>query len=192
MRCIFYQPDIIDNMSLLYLIILVVVLLVILSIVWSTLQTGISPMMSSDKACRAMLASIDGGANGPFIDLGSGWGALVIALARKYPREQVIGYELSWLPWMVSVILKHCLRLNNLILYRKDFSKAELGNASVLFCYLFPGGMNSLQEKLNREISRELLIVSNTFALPSYQPTKVTKLKDIHHTPIYLYSWVPK
>tara|TARA_R110002094_G_scaffold147868_1_gene136764 strand:- start:31 stop:285 length:255 start_codon:yes stop_codon:yes gene_type:complete len=81
-------------MPILELILLVFVLLTVLSIVWSTLQTGISPMMSSGKACQAMLASIDRPANGPLIDLGSGWGTLVIALARKHPGQQVIGYEL--------------------------------------------------------------------------------------------------
>jgi len=171
---------------------LVFVLLAGMSIVWTTLQTGISPMMSSGKACQAMLASIDRPVNGPLIDLGSGWGTLVIALARKYPRQQVIGYELSWFPWLVSIILKYSLRLNNLTLYRKDFKKAELSNASILFCYLFPGGMVALHEKLKRELSNEILIVSNTFALPSCQPTKVIRLKDIYQTPIYVYSWRPK
>ena len=49
------------------------------------------------------------------------WGTLVIAIARKYPNKQVIGYELSWLPWLVSVILKYSLRLDNLTIHRKDF-----------------------------------------------------------------------
>jgi len=80
-------------MALLELILLVFVLLTILSIVWTTLQTGISPMMSSGKACQAMLASIDRPANGPLIDFGSGWGTRVTALAREFPRSQVIGYE---------------------------------------------------------------------------------------------------
>ena len=179
-------------MLLLKLILLVFTLLTVLSIVWSTLQTGISPMMSSGKARQAMLASIDSPVNGPLIDLGSGWGTIVIALARKYPRQQVIGYELSWLPWLVSVILKYSLRLDNLTLYRKDFKKAELRNASILFCYLFPGGMVALHEKLKRELIKEILIVSNTFALPSCRPTRVIRLKDIYRTPIYVYSWRPK
>tara|TARA_R110002167_G_scaffold365382_2_gene589830 strand:- start:832 stop:1389 length:558 start_codon:yes stop_codon:yes gene_type:complete len=179
-------------MPILELILLVFVLLTVLSIVWSTLQTGISPMMSSGKACQAMLASIDRPANGPLIDLGSGWGTLVIALARKHPGQQVIGYELSWFPWLVSMIRKYSLRLDNLTLYRKDFNNAELSNASILFCYLFPGGMVALHKKLKRELLNEILIVNNTFALPSYQPTKVIRLKDFYRTPIYLYYWRPK
>ena len=178
-------------MALFELILIVFVLLTALSIVWSTLRTGISPMMSSAKACQAMLASIDRPTSGPLMDLGSGWGTLVIAAARKHARQQVIGYELSWLPWLVSISRKYCLRLDNLTIYRKDFRNAELGNTSILFCYLFPEGMVSLNEKLKREQIDEILIVSNTFALPSCQPTTVTRLNDVYQTPIYVYNWQP-
>ncbi|BBB30467.1 class I SAM-dependent methyltransferase [Neptunomonas japonica] len=173
------------------LILVLFAFLIALSIVWSTLQTGISPMMSSGKACQAMLASTSPPANGPLIDLGSGWGTLVVALAREYPHHQVIGYELSWFPWLVSIIRKYSLRLDNLTIYRKDFTKADLGNASVLFCYLFPGGMDALHKKLKRELFHEIRIVSNTFALPSCEPVNVTKLKDIYQTPVYVYHWRP-
>lgn len=179
-------------MAIFELMFLAVMLLVALSIVWFTLQTGISPMMSSKKARQVMLASINKPVKGPLIDLGSGWGTLVIAVARKYPNQQVIGYELSWFPWLVSIIRKYSLRLDNLTLYRKDFNNVELSNASILFCYLFSEGMVTLHEKLQREQLSEVLIVSNTFALPSCQPTNVVKLNDAYHTPIYVYNWKPK
>lgn len=176
------------------LLLIAFTLLVALSIVWGTLRTGISPMMSSGKACQAVLALIAESAesraeDGLIIDLGSGWGTLVIAVAVKYPNQQVMGYELSWLPWLVSMIRKRSLKLDNLTLYRKDFNSAELSHASILLCYLFPGGMAALQEKLKREQSRELLIVSNTFALPSCVPTNVIRIDDLYKTPIYVYRW---
>ena len=179
-------------MDVIALILLFIVILIVLSIVWSTLKTGISPMMSSSKACKTMLSEIDVNKEGPLIDLGSGWGTLVIAIARKYPNKQVIGYELSWLPWLVSVILKYSLRLDNLTIYRKDFRNAELNTASNLICYLFPGAMIALQEKLANEVVNELTIVSNTFALPSCQPVKVIRLRDFYRSPIYVYHWQPK
>lgn len=179
-------------MNFLTLAFLVVVIITALSIVWSTLKTGISPMMSSNKACKAMLDEIDMNKEGPLIDLGSGWGTLIIAVAQRYPHKQVIGYELSWFPWLVSTILKGILRLDNLTIYRKDFKNAELNTASNLVCYLFPGAMTELQEKLAQEVVNDVTIVSNTFALPSYPPTRVIKLKDFYHTPIYVYHWRPK
>ncbi len=183
-------------MALLELTIFTLLLGAALSIVYSTLRTGISPMTSSGQACRAMLSAIEKSestsATGSLIDLGSGWGTLIIAAARKYPHRQVIGYERSWLPWLVSIIRKYSLRLDNLMIYRRDFHQADISKASILFCYLFPGGMTALHKKLQRELSDETIIVSNTFALPSCQATSVIRLKDIYQTPIYVYHWPPK
>ena len=149
-------------------------------------------MMSSGKACKAMLNELDMEKEGPVIDLGSGWGTLVIALAQKYPSKQVIGYELSWFPWLVSIILKYSLGLHNLTIHRKDFINEELHTASNLVCYLFPGAMIALQEKLENEVVNEITLVSNTFALPSCQPTKVIRLSDFYRSPIYVYHWPQK
>lgn len=179
------------------LILLALLLAMALSIVWSTLHTGISPMMSSGKARAAMLslasedlrALSDTEKTSPLIDLGSGWGTLVVTLAREYPDRQVIGYELSWFPWLVSVVRKYTLGLRNLTLYRKDFIHSDLSGASILFCYLFPGGMTLLESKLNTEVFTELSIISNTFALPSCKPTKTIKLDDFYRSPVYLYKW---
>lgn len=144
-------------------------------------------MPSSRKACHAMLEAVENSTPGPIVDLGSGWGTLVIAFAKKYPQRQVIGYELSLIPWLVSLMLKYIMGMENLSLYRRDFLKADLSDVSVILCYLFPRGMCSLKEKLEREQGRVSLIASNTFALPSCQAEKVLRLDDLYRTPIYLY-----
>ena len=161
------------------------------SIVWSSLRTGISPMPSSRKATRTMLTEIGTADTGPIIDTGSGWGTLVIALAKKYPQRQVIGYELSPVPWLISFIRKQTGQIHNLSLHRKDFLKADLSNATTLLCYLFPGGMISLETKLQDEQNKISLIISNTFAMPSHEPSKVIELNDIYSTPVYVYRLQP-
>lgn len=176
----FIQPE---------LILLFITLLIALSIVWSTLKTGISPMVSSSKASQMMLTAINASEKGPILDLGSGWGTLVISIARQHPEREVIGYELSLFPWLASRLLKGCFRLNNLTLHRADFNHADLSHASILFCYLFPKGMERLHQKLMRDELTELLIVSNTFALPMTAPERIQVLKDTYQTKIYFYRW---
>ncbi|KXS51512.1 MAG: hypothetical protein AWU57_4106, partial [Marinobacter sp. T13-3] len=61
---------------------------------------------------------------GPVYDLGSGWGGLVIRLAQKYPDRKIVGYEVSLVPWLVSVFFKKILRLGNLEIYKKNFLQA--------------------------------------------------------------------
>jgi len=157
------------------------------SIVFSTLKTGISPVPSSKKAYQAMITLTDETGTGPIYDLGSGWGSLVIRLARKYPDRQIVGYELSIFPWLITKIIKRILGLSNLVVHREDFLKADLSGASVITCYLFPTAMKAVKSKLDLGKGNLRFIISNNFALPSYQATKVVQLNDFYKSPVYLY-----
>ena len=157
------------------------------SIVWYTIKTGISPMPSSQKAFRAMYAAIENSGYGTIVDAGSGWGTLVIALAKRYPQRKIIGYELSSFPWLVSLLRKHIHGLDNLSLYRKDYLTIDHFEASIILCYLYPGGMKQLEEKLGRDKHNIKVVISNTFAFPSLDYDKVEYLNDLYKSPVYVY-----
>ena len=174
-------------MFIIEIILIVCTVLAATSIVLTTMKTGISPSPSSGKTLRAIAAAVENSETGPIVDLGSGWGTLVVALAQKYPHRKVTGYELSFVPWLFSSVRKHASRLNNLTLFRRNFLNADLSNASVLTCYLFPEGMVSLKNKLDQDNLSGILIISSTFALPESEPCEVIQVKDIYSTPVYLY-----
>ena len=174
-------------MLIIEIILIACILIAAVSIVLTSMKTGMSPSPSSSKTVRAIVAAAENSGTGPIVDLGSGWGTLVVALAKKYPHRKVVGYELSLVPWLFSSVRKSVSGLDNLILYRKDFLNADLSGVSVLTCYLYPGGMVSLNDKLERDNINDVLIVSSTFALPASVPIKVIRVKDIYRTPIYLY-----
>lgn len=135
-----------------------------------------------------MLTLIDETGAGTIIDLGSGWGNFVIAIAKSRPKRQVIGYELSLLPWLISLLLKKILGLKNLSLYRENFYNVNLPLASVIVCYLYPQAMSKIQAKLLLEQPEIDFLISNNFALPAWQAKKVLKLNDFYKSPIYLYK----
>ncbi len=170
------------------IILLIIAVLIALSIVYSTARFGISPMPSSKKAYQAMIKLIDETGSGPIIDLGSGWGNFVIPIAKRYPQRQIIGYEMSLLPCLISTLIKHALGLKNLTLYRQDFLTANLSTASVLVCYLFPAAMDKIKIKLQLEKPGVEFLISNNFALPSHQFDKVIQLNDFYKSPVYLYK----
>lgn len=174
-------------MLILEIILIAGILIAGISIVLTSMRTGIFPSPSSSKTARTIVAAAENSGTGPIVDLGSGWGSLVTALARKYPHRKIVGYELSLVPWCFSKIRKFVSGLDNLILYRNDFLNADLSDASVLICYLFPGGMDSLKDKLEGDNIREVLLVSSTFALPASEPVKIIQVKDTFRTPVYLY-----
>jgi len=160
-----------------------------LSIVWSTLVSGISPMPSSKKARQAMLQLVCETGSGPIFELGSGWGNLLIPLAREYPKRKIVGYELSIMPWLTTVTLKNILGLKNIQIYRKNFLLADLTSASVILCYLFPKGMQGIDCKIKAKNSQLEYLISNNFSLPSHDPIKTIKLNDLYKSPVYLYKF---
>ena len=172
----------------LFIILAFIMVLVAGSIVYSTIKLGITPMPSSNKAYLAMMQLTDETGKGPIVDLGSGWGHFVIRIAKRYPQRQIIGYELSFLPWLTSTLLKKLLALKNLTLHRKNFYLADLSKASVLVCYLFPEAMDKISNKLLVEQSSVGFLISNNFALPSWQPYKTIQLNDFYKSPVYLYK----
>ncbi len=189
-------------MSVIEIILFSITILIALSIVWSTLILGISPMPSSRQARQAMLMLLEetlietksDTAAGPIFELGSGWGSLLIPLAKKYPQRKIIGYELSIMPWLTTIILIKILGLKNVKVYRQNFLSADLSNASVILCYLFPRGMKQLEAKinetkLNAQNTRLEYLISNNFSLLSHKAIKTIQLNDLYKSPVYLYQF---
>jgi hypothetical protein len=145
-------------------------------------------MPSSSKAYKSMVKLVDQTGSGPVIDLGSGWGNFVIPIAKSNPQRKIVGYELSFLPWFISTILKKIMGLKNLTLYRKNFYKMDLPPASVLVCYLYPEAMKKIKNKLILEQPEVDFLISNNFAIPSWQPYKMISLDDFYKSPVYLYK----
>ena len=173
-----------------------IVLFITVSIIYNTVKLGISPMPSSNKAYLAMMQLIDEVGlekkTGPIIDLGSGWGNFVIPIAKQYPQREIVGYELSFLPWLTSTLVKKILGLKNLTLHRQDFYQADLSSASILVCYLFPQAMDKISDKLQLEQAGVNFLISNNFALPAWQPCKTIQIDDFYKSPVYLYKIAKK
>lgn len=165
---------------------LIFLLIIVLSIVISSLKIGISPMPSSKKASYEILELVRDSKDDTIIDLGSGFGNLAIYLASNLPHKKVIAYELSLFPWLISLFLKKSLNIKNLQIYKKDFLKEDLKNAT-LVCYLFPKGMHDLEDKLFDE-SINTTIISSTFAFRHIKERKIIIADDIYKTPIYVYK----
>jgi len=160
----------------------------IISILWFTLKTGISPMPSSLQVRLVVLEASEQAEDGCIIDLGSGWGTLLFAMAKKYPDRQLIGYELSWLPWVYSRIVVVICGMHHVKIYRSNFLDADLSSSSLLLCYLHPEGMQALQQKLSDDQLVHVLLISSTFAFSDIEPIQTIRIDDLYQTPVYLYQ----
>ena len=126
---------------------------------------------------------------GPIFELGSGWGSLLIPLAKMHPQRKIVGYEISVMPWLTTIVLIKVMGLKNVKVYRQNFLNADLSSASVILCYLFPAGMKTLEGKLKSENGKLEYLISNNFSFSMHQPIKTIQLDDLYQSPVYLYKF---
>jgi predicted RNA methylase len=165
------------------------VLIFCLSTLLYHFKTGVPPYPSSKKESIAVLQLLQTTRceAGPIYELGCGWGNLAVALAKQYPNTQIIGIEISPLPYMISLL--RSLRYKNLKIIRKDFYQVHLHDASAITCYLMRAPMKKLEEKLNKELPSSTPVVSVAFYFPHITPTSIVKGQGIIQADTALYYW---
>lgn len=163
-------------------------LLVGASLLISTALTGV-PTLSSRRSevndIIALLAHAKLPKHALIVDLGSGWGALVIALARAFPEATVQGVEISLFPYLVSRLRTH--HLPNVSLRWGNFFHRDPGNADAIVCYLMPGVMAKLGDFLDEALKPGTVIVTNTFLFRERRARAVRR-RGLRGT-VALYIW---
>ncbi len=159
------------------------------SIIIYSLYNGITPMPTAPRVKRKLLEIINKRQiAGKVFELGSGWGTLAIGLAKVLPHCQVIAYENSFIPYIFSRFAQTLSRRENLTIIRKNFFRISLTEADLIVCYLYPGAMERLKIKFERELKDECLVISSTFAIPEWRAHEVSYVPDRYRTKIYVYS----
>jgi Methyltransferase domain len=173
---------------LIQLIWLIIPLSILFSIVYWSVRNGISPTPSTSKQTKAILAVIPTQAKCTVYDLGSGWGNLAISIGRAFPDCHIIGIENSPAPFIISKLFVALMRINNVEFRYCDFMNEPIVDASVIVCYLYPGGMLKVKEKLRSDVVADRMVISNTFAIPGWEAIEVLQTNDIFRSSIYVYK----
>lgn len=168
-------------------LVLVALLIFGLAIVVYTIRTGVPPMPTSPGTRAALLRLLPGRIDGPIYELGSGWGGLAYAVARRYPDNEVIGIELSPIPWLYSQLWTRIRRRSNLRFRRTDFLGEPLADAGAVICYLMPSAVRRLGRKLGTELRPGTVVLSYTFAFDDWPPDAVVVEAESGPSPIYRY-----
>lgn len=158
-----------------------------LSILLFAFLTGVPPMPSDRAARAAMLALAAAEPARRIYELGSGWGGLAFALARRFPEAEVVAYERSPVPWAVSRLRQTIERPANLSIRFGDFLAADLSDGDLFVCYLMPGPMRRLAPKLAGAMRPGTRLISKAFALDAWVPEQVVVVAEAADAPVYLY-----
>lgn len=119
------------------------------------------------------------------VDLGCGDGR-VLRQARSRYGIRAVGYELNPMAYFRARL--RCFGVKGVQVKWQNFWTADLSEADVVFCYLFPDVMRILAGKLRSELKPGAVIVSCNFALPGLAPDRVLRPgNSLHNDPIYIY-----
>ena len=169
---------------LISLLVLLPLIFIALSIILWTLRLGIGPTPSSPKVIKTIQDILPDSVNGEVIEMGCGWGQLLPTLIKRYSSCPVIAYERSPVPFYFSY---H--RFKSLITVKKDdFFQADLSQAGLVICYLYPGAMKRFSKEIMPKLPENCWVISHTFSIPGYTPNTFIRADDLYHTPVYLYK----
>jgi hypothetical protein len=145
-------------------LLLAVILALGLSLLLFQAITGVPPV-SARRAEAANVIALLKQAGLPeraiLYDLGSGWGSLVLALARAFPQARIVGIELSPLPhWIARVRTRG---LANVRMIRSNFYDHELQEADAITCYLMMKPMPRLARFLDGAVASGTPVVALAF-----------------------------
>lgn len=136
-----------------------------LALYWSTFRTRV-PFYPSGPVVWRMVAGLLPSGPIRFADAGSGFGGLLLYLARQRADSKFIGIELAPLPWVASR-LRGMAENSPCTFLRGDYTQIHFGDFDVVFVYLSPAAMPALWIKARNEMRPGSLLLSYEFAIPA-------------------------
>jgi ribosomal protein L11 methylase PrmA len=154
------------------------------AMVLSTTQ-GALFVSTSRVRIRAFIKAVPMKAGQMIVDLGCGDGR-ILRLAQKHYNVRAIGYEVNLMAYLKARVLS--FGINDIEIRRRDFWSANLSDADVVFCYLYPDVLKKLSAKLKATLKPGAVIVSCNFILPGFKPSNVLHPAGARHSdPVYIY-----
>jgi len=161
--------------------------LVLLLVYWNAHGERV-PLYLSNTTTHAALRAIlerEAGEARRVIDLGSGFGGALRAMAEAPRVAEVVGVESAPLPWLVSSL--RLARHPRIRIRHASIWSQRLSDFDVIYAFLSPAPMPRLWAKLVREARQPMLLISNSFAVPDVEPDEVIELDDARRTELFLY-----
>jgi SAM-dependent methyltransferase len=134
---------------------------------------------------ETLLDAVPMGQGELFVDLGCGDGRVLRAAHKRY-GVKALGFEVNPLAYLSARVLS--FRTPGIRIQWGNFWHKDLGDADVVFCYLFPDVMERLAIKLEKELRPGTRVISCNFPFPGWRADRVVRPDSSRHNdPIYLY-----
>jgi len=131
---------------------------------------GLPYVPSPQWAITSLVKTLSLSPEQSFVEIGCGDGRVLSAVARAFPNNPCLGYELQWWPYLLAKW--RCRSYPNIRLIRKNIVSESLPPNAILFGYFLSTMNRTLQTHLNALAQTRALILLG-FALPNRQPVHV-------------------
>jgi len=102
------------------------------------------------------------------VDMGCGDGRL-LGYALLHHDITAVGYEVNWMARILAT-LRFMKSARKPKIKNQNFFSADLSQADVVFCYLFPKTMKRLRDKFEKELKPGAVIISYSFPFEGWEP----------------------
>jgi hypothetical protein len=120
-----------------------------------------------------------------FVDVGSGFGGVLINLAKERKDCIFLGVEFAPFPWLISYLVGK-LKKSSVEFKFCKYEAVNFHDFDIVFAYLSPAVMSLLWEKARTEMRAGSLLLSYEFPVPMLTPDLTINLNP--NEPI-LYGW---
>lgn len=117
-------------------------------------------------------------------DLGCGDARVVCAAARA--GAHATGFEVSLLPYLIAHVCCALQKNKNARIRFRDFWRADLRGADVVYFFLMPKIYPKLKEKLERELKPGAKVIAYVWPMHGWTPTAVDRISG--RPTLYVYT----
>lgn len=179
---------------LVFCLILVLLLLFVASSIFITVMRGYIPPIPSSKGVRAEILKQIQEMNLPVVsiaEIGCGYGFILFQLARRFPKAQIIGFEVAFTPYLFCRICQIIGRFKNVrLIYGDAFEQMEKRNLivdiGIVYLINTPVVIQQVENLYQKHIKQTLIV--NSYPLKMYKPIRVVGPLDIFKSKLYLYK----
>jgi len=177
------------------LVLIVFVLLVILLLLFILAVDSVvkgHDLPTSKKATKAVIKIIsEHGKSVNFYDLGCARGSFAMRIKKEFPDFSVYAIDDNairiFFARMSAFVLRRDIRFA-----KKNIFDADLGDADIVYTYLWYDLMPELEKKLLKELKQGAIVITNTSKFPIWKPTqkivthqKISKIADFETLFVY-------
>ncbi len=150
------------------------------------LLTRVPYYPTSRHAYALILAELPADRPFTFLDVGCGFGDLLLFLAKQRPNGKFEGIELGPLPLLAASVKVALRRQTNLTVSCRDMWREDFARYDYVYTFLSPAAMERIWLKVSREMQSGTTFITNSFPVP-YPADEEVEIRDGRNGKLYIH-----